>query len=224
MNRPLAKTLSWLLPVLAVMQLGQPAPAVEPSFSQLFSTEQAVRPGSEQLARDLSAKLFNGKGSLLTIPGVEPSPAAAVRPPLTAETLKTLLDDLGLSPTPGNNQPGGPTGYGINFKRSDWTILIGFVLMADGRTILIGAPVAYNVDTSKVTAPQWEELVAANDAIFPCSFSYARNIKQLGIYHTERNIDIKPATMRFWIDQIADVTIATHAKWEPFNNSPPAAK
>lgn len=218
------------LPALVKLLLGllmlaalRPAPAAEPNLSQIFTKNQAVISGDEKLSQQLAEKLFDGK-SLLTTTGVEPSPVAAIRPPLTAETMATMLDNLGLPVTPGPRQPGMPVGFALNYKRGTWTVPMAVILLADGRNIAMGAVLAYKVDSAKVTAAQWEELLAANDTMAPCYFTYSSPQKQLNLFHIERNVDISPATMRAWIEQVADLTIATHPKWKPFTDSAPTAK
>ncbi|MCE9556700.1 MAG: hypothetical protein K8T91_25400 [Planctomycetes bacterium] len=147
------------------------------------------------------------------------SPPAATRPPLTFESLKKMLDDLGYAPQE-QDIGQGMKRLLIKSTRSDWTVPVFVGIAPQQPYLVMGTPLASQVDATAVKSSAWQEMLTANAVVSPNTFVYMEASKDLLLMRAERNIDITPALMRAWVDSIIDVTIAMHPKWNQFSPPP----
>jgi hypothetical protein len=194
---------------------GVSAEPKEVTYSELM-----VKPGDPALSKELAAKLAMQKGLFAgsIAVGAEPtgtpaSGATNCRPPLTAETLQQMLENLGYSPQ-AVKLPTGETKFMLTVPRGTWTLRPNIALTVDGKMLMIMHVLTGKIDPAKVEAGRWQKLMESNVTVAPLVYALDPVHHQLMMYHGERNIDVSPALLRQWLDVSMDVVIATHDTWK----------
>lgn len=183
-------------------------------------SELMVKPGDPALSKELAAKLATQKG-LFAGPiavgtgqtGTAVSGTTNCRPPLTDDTLKQMLENLGYTPQP-VKLPTGESVFMLTVPRGTWTMRLSVGVTKDGKMVGIFYTLGNSVDPNKVESIRWQSLMENNVTLAPCVFAFHAQSKIILMYVNLKNLDISPAELRQWIDATMDVVIATHDKWK----------
>ncbi|HEX4569702.1 MAG TPA: hypothetical protein VH184_04695 [Dongiaceae bacterium] len=131
--------------------------------------------------------------------------------PLTEDTLKSMLENLGYDVTVSGDKP--PHHYKIGESGSNLDYTISLELSTDkGNTILWIYAGLYEVPSPTPSAPLLA-LLAKNDEIGPTFFSYATSNKLMYLNAPTANIDITPAILRQKIRNFVTKLDSTYSLW-----------
>ncbi|MCE9546418.1 MAG: hypothetical protein K8T25_12990 [Planctomycetia bacterium] len=208
-----------LVIVACVLTLGACSPCLfgaEPAAPGKLPAMAVVKPGGAELVKEYSAKFKDRRGDVFALEDtslIPPAATPAARPPLTDAALKETLENLGYTPRV-EDTGNGTKRYVISVQRGDWTITLMMGLGVDGKQIAFVEYLSPTLDTSKVQARRWQELLEAGVQLAPIHFVLIPATRQVALVATNRNLDLSPAVMKTWIDTITEVTIATHDKWK----------
>src|SRR5262249_22483861 len=117
-------------------------------------------------------------------------PSEAVGQILTDDTLKQMLDNMGMEPKKLSK------GYLLAIKQDTWTLNIQVVLSPDGRKLGLNANLGKVDDPAGVTASQWMDLLISNGDIDPSAFYFDKEQKKLYLHRSFDNRAVTPAILR----------------------------
>src|SRR4029079_914159 len=141
--------------------------------------------------------------------------AVAKAAPLTDDTLKAMLENLGYQVTVTGDKP--PRHFKVDesatIKSIDFTITFDLSSEKDATTLWIYAAL-YEIPADK-PAPSSAllALLAKNDEIGPTFFSYATSNKLLYLNAPTANVDITPVVLRQKINNFIGKMDSTYSLW-----------
>ena len=133
--------------------------------------------------------------------------------PLTEDTLKSMLENLGYDVTVSGDKP--PHHYKIGETGANLDYTISLELSTDkGNTVLWIYAGLYEVPSDKpVPSVPLLALLAKNDDIGPTFFSYATSNKLLYLNAPTANVDITPPVLRQKIRNFVSKLDSTYSLW-----------
>lgn len=128
--------------------------------------------------------------------------------PLNNDSLKTMLDGMGYSPTALSK------GYLIAIKRDTWTYNMQLVLSGDGTKLGINANLGVVDDPDSVGAASWLKLLQDNEDTDPTVFYFDKDQKKLYLHRVLDNRSISAAFLRTQIDNFCSNIHDTNEDWK----------
>jgi hypothetical protein len=158
----------------------------------------------------LAVVLWGGSAVCPTMQALPAAQTAAAAPPgqLTDDTLRTMLDGMGLEPKPLSK------GFLIAIKRDTWTYNMQFVLSANKDKLGMNANLGMIEDADSVTAAQWKALMISNGNIEPSVFYYDPDHKKLYLHRVLDNRCLTPAYLRSQIENFISDMKSTADLWK----------
>lgn len=126
---------------------------------------------------------------------------------LTDDSLKSMLDNMGYSPTPLSK------GYLIVISRDTWTYNMQLVLSGDNTKLGLNANLGSVDDPTTITADQWRTLLEKNADVDPSAFYFDKDQKKLYLHRSLDNRSISPAFLRSQIDNFCSNIHDTEDSW-----------
>jgi hypothetical protein len=149
----------------------------------------------------VAASLISGLASRSYL---DPAPDA-----LTNDSLKTVLDGLGLEPKALSK------GYLVALKpKGAWVVNMQLVLSPSGTKLGFNANLGQVPDVTAVTADQWRTLLERNATIEPTFFYFDPEAKKLYLHRVLDNRGLTPAILRQEIDTFSNSVVDTEADWK----------
>jgi hypothetical protein len=142
-------------------------------------------------------------GSMIFLPMSKHEEPAA----LDNDSLKTMLDNMGYSPSPLSK------GYLIAIKQDTWTYNMQLVLSPNGTKLGINANLGKVDDPTAVTADQWRILLEKNGDIDPSAFYFDKDQGKLYLHRTLDNRDLTPAIIRDQVTNFCSNIHDTESVW-----------
>jgi len=127
---------------------------------------------------------------------------------LTDESLKSLLDGMGLEPKKLSK------GYLIAIKREAWTYNMQLVLSGDGTKLGINANLGVVDKPEEVPASAWLALLQANSEIDPSSFYFEKEQKKLYLHRVLDNRGLTAVVVRKQVEAFCDNLKSTGDLWK----------
>jgi|GEM_PF-6613711 len=127
---------------------------------------------------------------------------------LTKDSLKAMLDGLGLEPKPLNG------GYVVTIKRDGWDDAIQFGISDDRTKLGLNANLGAIAKPDTITAAQWKKLLEDNFEINPSFISFDGKNNRLFMARVLDNHAITPAYLRQQIDNFCTNVHTTAADWQ----------
>jgi len=141
--------------------------------------------------------------------------------PLTPESLKTMIENLGYTTTSSTNSDGVVT-YNITLTPQGWTIDTDVNLSKDQSNIWMWANLSKIPDGQVFDPDTLLTMLKENDTMGPFFFSYSDSSRRFFINLALSNQNVTPAKMRSELDALAQNVVRTQNMWDPtkWKNAP----
>ncbi|MBZ5533701.1 MAG: hypothetical protein LAO20_19905 [Acidobacteriia bacterium] len=140
--------------------------------------------------------------------GASQGTSAAAPNQLTNDSLRQMLDGMGLEPKALSK------GYLIVIKRDTWTYNMQLVLSENQEKLGFNANLGIVENPDAVTAAQWKALMISNGDIEPSFFYFDAKTKKLYLHRVLDNRAITPAFLRGQIENFVGNMKSTADLWK----------